>query len=197
MKKPYQYIAFIFILSCFHTSNAPAQNQFAKTIALLINIQPIFYQLTPQDKRNYTLSAGQPIKIKRDTFVYKFTQNDFHVYREKQDQMTIPVKFINNSNDTLEYIGMQCSWWDIYLTNNPKVEIQPAYEMCYKNGPTVIKIAPKNSTVVNIAVGCAKGLSRDTKFRIGMIVQKYNGGLFNIPMSRESNTIWSNEIDIL
>ncbi len=154
--------------------------------------QPIFYQLTQTDKQSYTLSIGKPLKIKRDTFIYKLMPNGYQLKQIKEDYAVIQVTFTNNSDDTLKYIGMSCSWWDIYRTDNPQITIlQPNVE-CYKNGPTVIKIAPKASSVVTLTIL----LSKPTGFKIGMVLQKYTDDKQPIYLNaiQTNNFIWSNEV---
>ena len=147
---------------------------------------------------NYTLSAGTPIKIKRDTFLYKLTPNNFKVKQEKQDCILIPVTLTNNSNDTLKYIGMSCSWWDIYEIDNSQINILQLNEIYYKNGPAIITIAPNTSSVVNLPIGWIKGQTKTTEFRIGMILQKYidNKQIIDFSKLETNNIIWSNEVTI-
>ena len=193
MEKPKQFIVVVLlILSNFQISNVLAQADIGKVP------QPMFYRLTSQDKLNYTLTAGSAIKIKRDTFLYKFTPNDFRVKQQKQDCLIIPVKLTNNSSDTLKYIGMSCSWWDIYQTDNPQVSILEPNIECYKNGLTVLEIAPNHSVVVNIPVGYEDEQTKGNHFKIGMILEKYieNKQIVELNKFDTNNIIWSNEVTI-
>jgi len=193
MKKPCLLTTlFIFIFLHFQVFNVSGQDYLGKPP------KPIFYQLTQQDKLNYTLSAGTPIKIKRDTFLYKLTPNNFKVKQEKQDCILIPVTLTNNSNDSLKYIGMSCSWWDIYEIDNSQINILQLNEIYYKNGPAIITIAPNTSSVVNLPIGWIKGQTKTTEFRIGMILQKYidNKQIIDFSKLETNNIIWSNEVTI-
>lgn len=146
------------------------------------------------DKQNYILSVSSPLKIKRDTFIYKLMPNGYQPKQIKEDYAVIQVTFTNNSDDTLKYIGMSCSWWDIYKIDNSQMAILQPDDGCFKNGPTVIAIAPKTSSAVNLTILFPKQLSKATNFRIGMILQKYTKGHgLYLNKFQSNNTIWSNE----
>lgn len=149
------------------------------------------------DKQNYTLSVSNPFKIKRDTFIYKLMPNDYQPKQIKEDYAVIQVTFTNNSNDTLRYIGMSCSWWDIYRTDNAQIIIAQPDVKCFKNGPFEIKIVPKVSSVVELTILLAKTLAKGTDFKIGMIVQPYDGkGLAYFNKFQTNNMTWSNVIQV-
>jgi len=194
MKKPCLFIVgLVMMVTQFGVSKALAQGNIGKPI------QPVFYQLTEQDKHNYILTAGRPLKIKQDTFIYKLTPGNFQPVQEKCDAVVIPVTFINNSNDTLQYIGMSCSWWDIYKTDSPQIYISEGDNGCYKNGPVVIKVAPKTSSVVNLDIVVKKKQGQTANFRIGMVLEKAVDGKsslgFTLPQM-SNNVIWTNEIQL-
>jgi hypothetical protein len=189
MKKPNLIIVILILLHC-QTTNLFGQNHIStpsKTFS---------YKVTQQDKQSYILSVGQPIKAKQDTFLYKMVPNNYKIRQEEQTYITVPVTFTNNSNDTLMYVSMSCSWWDIYITNNTATSILQSNEKCFKNSPVVMKIAPKSSSVVYLSIGFSKQLNNIIGVKIGMILQKYIGNKQEIylPAWHKDNVIWSNEV---
>jgi len=190
MKNPKPLIAILtFIFLHCHTANLFGQDQTSKLT------HPFSYALIQQDKDSYILSVGQPIKIKQDTVLYKMTPNNYKIRQEKQSYITIPIKFTNNTDDTLNYVSMSCSWWDIYITNNADLCILQPKDNCYKNGPTVIQLAPKTSSVVYLSIAYPEH-SDISSVRIGMVFQKHVNGKNDIyiPVVRKDNVIWSNEV---
>ena len=123
------------------------------------------------------------------------TPNNFKIRQEKQSYITVQVKITNNTDDTLNYVNMSCSWWDIYTTNDAEISILQPKDVCYKNGPTVIKLAPRASSVVYLSLAYPEH-SNTSSVRIGMIFQKHIDGKNDIyiPALRKDNVIWSNEV---
>jgi hypothetical protein len=190
MKKPKLLITILtFIFLYCHSANLLGQDQTSKLT------HPFSYPLIQLDKNSYTLTVGQPIKIKQDTVLYKMTPNNYKIKQEKQSYITVPVTFTNNTDDTLEYVGMSCSWWDIYTTNNAEINILQPKDNCYKNGPTVTKLAPKISSVVYLSIAYPVHVNTSS-VRIGMIFKKHTNGKNDIyiPAVQKSNVIWANEV---
>jgi hypothetical protein len=188
MKKPKLFITLLtFIFLNCHVANLFGQNQTSKLI------HPFSYPLIQQDK-DYTLSV-ESVKIKQDTVLYRMMPNNYKIKQEKQSYITVPVTFTNNTDDTLEYVSMSCSWWDIYSTNNAEISILQPKDNCYKNGPTVIQLFPKASSVVYLSIAYPKH-SNTSSVRLGMIFQKHINGKNDIyiPALRKDNVTWSNEV---
>ena len=108
----------------------------------------------------------------------------------------IPVTVHNNSNDTLKYYSMSCSWQEFYHSDNKAIEIvQPP---CDNNVPEEIKIPPKGARVDNVSIICT---DHDTKtplqFKIGLNINKnVENDLFNgyDDELRRFNIVWSDQV---
>lgn len=60
----------------------------------------------------------------------------------------INTKLTNNSNDTLKYYSMSCSYWDSYYLYDYELFFDDVG--CDKNMPIVITLPPKESKVVGL-----------------------------------------------
>ncbi|QEC78057.1 hypothetical protein [Mucilaginibacter ginsenosidivorax] len=88
----------------------------------------------------------------------------------------VPVKLTNTSDDTLRYLSMSCSWWDIYRTDHQKIKIFSP-NSCYKNSPITCIVPPHQFVIRNIIVLVPKEMA-SVIFKIGMTVQrKFDNGL--------------------
>lgn len=115
------------------------------------------------------------------------------------NNLLIKVILLNNSADTIKYMGMDCSWQDSYLIDNDRWSI--FVNVCFKNGPHIYSIPPYQSETkilrLERALGSAK--SRSSIFKIGFRFVPPPVPLKQIPIKLEklkSNavTIWSNEV---
>jgi hypothetical protein len=157
-----------------------------------------YYQLTEKDKKNYVLSIDQK-EIR--------TPVDITIRKKRYQYTSLPVKFTNYSADTLKYINMDCSWTDIYFTNNKAVQFEK--QLCFKNEPHVITVLPGQTVIINFPVIMRpEERNSDQKFRIGMSVQKaikrQVHSIDDVPdfpfdyflRPETANLIWSNEVEI-
>jgi hypothetical protein len=152
-----------------------------------------FPGLTQQDRKNYILSIDQhKIGKIRDTILFK----------EKRRFAHVVVRLSNNSNDTLNYIHMTCSWSDSFIIDNKNIDIQGWG--CDSNFPKVYKIPPHKSSTFNIPLLFAKNLDK-YNFRVGLYLLKYEkqhvllslfDNFLNSKASFKNFVIWSNEITI-
>ncbi|PWK77706.1 hypothetical protein LX99_02586 [Mucilaginibacter oryzae] len=67
---------------------------------------------------------------------------DTLVSGEKIPLVRFVLNFTNNTNDTLKYINMSCSWWDIYRISNSS--IGNFSSGCDKNVPVVVNLPTSN-----------------------------------------------------
>jgi len=111
----------------------------------------------------------------------------------------VPVKLTNTSADTLRYLSMSCSWWDIYRTDNQKLNIFSP-NICFKNSPITCLVPPHQFVIRNIIVLVPKETA-SVIFKIGMTVQrKFENSLLKDRILLSSITpadqhvIWSNYI---
>lgn len=111
----------------------------------------------------------------------------------------VPVKLTNTSADTLRYLSMSCSWWDIYRTDNQKLNIFSP-NICFKNSPITCLVPPHQFVIRNFIVLVPKEMA-SVIFKIGMTVQrKFDNNLLKEKILLSSITpadqhvIWSNYV---
>lgn len=114
------------------------------------------------EKENCILSVDQS----KVHFLYGPTYNS-----AKNCYLQVPVKLTNRSADTLKYIGMSCSWWDIYQTDNKDLRIFPT-NVCFKNSSITFELAPYHETNANIVIMYPKKAIKAQSFKIGMLIHK-------------------------
>ena len=109
---------------------------------------------------------------------------------------------INNSNDTLKFIAMSTSWWDLYTLNNKNYEFAADYWNVFKNSLEKIVVPPHSSSIKMLPVITFKGYNRGQQLRVGMSLQRLGYELPNINISalermpKTTNVIWSNAITV-
>lgn len=111
----------------------------------------------------------------------------------------IPINIQNNTNDTLRYFSMSCSWQEFFYINNETAHLRG--DDCDKNIPIVKTIYPLASERILIRFKVSKKVSLyKPKFRIGfhLIKVESNQDLIKtfIEMVNGSpkRIIWSNEL---
>ncbi|MEO6976745.1 MAG: hypothetical protein ABJA76_15775 [Mucilaginibacter sp.] len=112
--------------------------------------------------------------------------------------INIPVIVHNNSNDTLKYPSMSCSWVDYYRIDNQFINI--TFDGCDKNIPIEIKLPPHGTdTKVLSVVYDPKQIKGSQKIEIGVNINKgtnVNIFEFNSDVLSKYNLVWSNEITV-
>lgn len=161
------------ITSLFNTAKKPRLSD-----SLGYHTKNQYFPLIRAEKENCILSVDQS----KVHFLYGTIYNN-----AKDCYLQVPVKLTNKSADTLKYIGMSCSWWDIYRTDNQSIKIFPP-DICYKNAPMVYKLAPYQEIIVNIIVVFPKKAIKLQSFKIGMVMQKVT------EFSHPGNIIWANSV---
>lgn len=157
---------------------------------------PTYYTLTAEDKKHFVLSVDRS-KVSTQKYV---TSDAYGTDAPKL--MLVPVRLTNSSKDTLKYISMWCSWEDFYKVDNIKAA-HIDQKACEKNFPIKVIVLPGESTQVMVPV--IKGMQKG-KFRIGLLLLRCfdKGPYFDFQhiddyrkRNESSNTIWSNEIELL
>lgn len=107
----------------------------------------------------------------------------------------------NNTNDTLRFGSMSCSWSDIYTLSNPKLSLD--VPECDKNSPIIIKVIPQTNakTFFNVILGkIEKGSAEKLKAGLKLVEIKEDsdpGTIFEKIHSFPADSIlWSNEIEL-
>jgi predicted nucleic-acid-binding Zn-ribbon protein len=148
-----------------------------------------FYLLTNKDRALYKLQVDQNKILKaRDTTLYQIGKCKF---------LNVPLKLYNNSNDTLKFMSMSCSWYEFYNTNSNKIAI-PLWD-CDKNIPDIIVVPPHSSflRIIPLIYG-ENNIKVGAFFNLGMSLVKNDPDIFDFDSSEYTsfNIIWSNGITI-
>ncbi len=122
---------------------------------------------------------------------------------KKQGEQTywvIPTTLTNKSKDTLRYFSMSCSWQDFYSVDSRKLNIEPS--LCEKNIPTILTIAPGQSSMVHIRLIVSQTMdTKEIKFKIGFnLIAAHKGqnpfDYDDKEGQKNKNIIWSNLISM-
>jgi hypothetical protein len=148
---------------------------------------------TGADTLNYILNISESqLTLLKDT-----------VFNGKKCLIThCPLTLINNSNDSLKYMAMSSSWWDLYTLDNKNFAFAEDYWNVFKNGPEVLVLPPHQPANKSIPIITYKNYYRGEKVRIAMSLQRLG---FELPdlkmyapqlMPKTTNMIWSNTVTI-
>jgi len=145
---------------------------------------------------------GQPTNSANQTYTLTIDQkklgklHDTVIFKKKYFVLYLPVKFSNNSNDTLSYITYSCSWDQLFHTNSNVIKV--CYQPCESNYPVVKNLSPHKSISYILPI-TLETKTINSKFRIGVnlfLNTPENKNLFPLPTDRKDNLIWSNEVYI-
>ena len=146
-----------------------------------------------------TLTFGQ-----KDTSKYVLAIKQ--VKNEKTAQKTfwiVSTTVTNNSNETLKYLSMSCSWQEFYYVDNNKMSIDVG--VCTKNGPIIVNLAPNESVnkEIKLQIKQDNGGFNKIKFKIGMNLLQVKNENTTSQLYDEflkdkfmKNIIWSNSIEM-
>lgn len=154
------------------------------------------YLITNNDSKLYTLTIESAnISVPRDTILKNYKNKKFKKYRI----ITLPAVFRNESNDTLNFYSMTCSWEDFWDTNRSDVVL--LRWPCENNMPKIIAVAPHQVYKRTLTIFYNTEVKRDTQYRISMSLLRYptyikHDVLFWPSEYVRFNKIWSNEISI-
>ena len=112
--------------------------------------------------------------------------------------LLVPTTLANNSNDTLKYLSMSCSWQEFYYVDNAKMSVDQVN--CSGNDMIILTLAPHKS--VDTEVRLVVGQITDTykiKFKIGINLLKATKNVNNVwneykGQQETKNIIWSNAV---
>lgn len=172
--------------------------------ALQLSAKASFKVADTTSKSGYILRADQEAVKWKDTTYYIASELRSCRYAR------IPVTLTNITADTLKYIDMSCSTLDIFTTNLKYIRISQNLDNCFKNNPTMFKLAPYASMKFELPIYFfsiytgAKQVLTTKEFKIGMGVLKYTGKIFmaggfqdiGLMMRNNENLVWSNTITI-
>jgi len=147
-----------------------------------------FYLLTETDRKQYTISVDE-------TKIGKVADTESHF--KDQKIIRLPVTVHNNSNSTLKYFSMSCSWQDYYHIDNRSFNIM--FSDCDHNIPTEVVVSPHSSITQTVSVICKQNSLKQTlRFRIGLNINKNVSELIELADEQLTryNLIWSNEVTL-
>jgi|AntAceMinimDraft_17_1070374.scaffolds.fasta_scaffold01568_6 hypothetical protein len=112
-----------------------------------------------------------------------------------QTYLLVPTTLTNNTNDTLKYLSMSCSWQEFYYVDNDKMSVEQV--ICTKNGQIMLTLLPHKSVdkEIKLVIKQKTGTSK-LKFKIGLSLLKVKKTLPHKFDEQEKikNIIWSNTI---
>lgn len=156
--------------------------------------QKTTFNLTDLDKKNFILSVDQnKITKPRDTTVFWGDK--------KYRYVVVQVKLSNLSGDTLKYLNMTCSTYDIFTSSNKAILI--GRWPCEHNIPSVYKIGPHKSYVYKFPLFLSGRPHDNDKTKIGVYLCKHSKiednetfayYLFSRQQLPENILIWSKEV---
>jgi hypothetical protein len=139
--------------------------------------------LTNEEKKNYTITIDQNKIFKRMNQEYPYEEKKFFI---------LPVTVHNDSNDTLRYCSMTCSWQEFYRIDNEEFEILST--SCTENIPAMITVLPHSVNTTNIAFVRKKDNQANPVFRVGLNINTSGYSIFYHEELFRYNIVWSNEI---
>jgi len=152
-----------------------------------------FTSVAKAGKLNYELNiSGVHMPLLKDT-VFN---------REKCLITHCPLTLTNNSNDTLKYIVMSASWWDLYSLDNKNFAFAADPWNVFKNSPEVLVLPPHQSTTKIIPIITYKSYYRGQQVRIGFSLQRLGFEFpdlnmsYVLPLAKTTNLIWSNAVTV-
>jgi len=152
------------------------------TITILIGIiVPTFGQA---DTSKYALTIKQGEYEKTGTQTCLFVQ----------------ATLTNNTNDTLRYLSMSCSWMEFYHLDNDKLNFESC--LCEKNGPIILTLAPHESADNELKLVINQTIDTpNLKFKIGFNLVEVKSSIEEVHSEyrkkRIHNIIWSNSIILI
>ena len=140
------------------------------------------------------LTFTQTVKIEKYSLTIEKSQIKID---NKNSFLIVPTSLKNNSNDTLKFYSMSCSWQLFYLVDNKNLKIELVG--CDKNIPIILTLNPGQIRTIEIKLLINQKIDKGTeiKFRIGFnLLRKLdNQKMFDFKdVLNKKNVIWSNMI---
>ena len=145
------------------------------------------YLLTADERKFYTVTADE-------TKIRLATGGEYADIKEKV--FIIPITVHNNSNDTLKYFSMSCSWQEFYHIDNKELDVFGS--ACDKNIPTEVVLQPHSAhTALLPFVYYKDSMKALEDFKVGLSINKNVMDDSFSDYSEELrlyNIVWSNEV---
>ncbi len=155
------------------------------------------YLLTGVDRKLYTLTVEKAkMGVPVDTTIMTTENNK----PKKVRTVMVPLTLHNNSEDTLRFYTMTCSWYTFFGTNGSGISLLSWG--CDKNIPEIINVAPHKQYKRNLNINYYPYVKSGTRYRISMSLLKVPGNAkltwnFWPDEYVRFNKIWSNELTVL
>lgn len=109
--------------------------------------------------------------------------------------LIVPVTLSNNTNQTLSYYSLSCSWWDFYKFDSQELIYNGGYK-CADNAPVLLTLAPHQQYKNKIELLIKPGV-KAVNYKIGfnLIMDKAKLNLSQLK-SHKPNVIWSNTLSM-
>ncbi|MES2112492.1 MAG: hypothetical protein V4577_27290 [Bacteroidota bacterium] len=140
----------------------------ALVFMLILNPSSNSFRGNTADNRSALIADQNAVKEWKDTLYYYKSKLRTCRYAR------IPVTLGNNTSNTLRYVSMSCSTFDIFTTNTNDARIFQNNNNCFKNGPREFEIPPYGSVRFDVPVyffaggNNSAGILVSKEFRIGM-----------------------------
>lgn len=148
------------------------------------------YLLSADERKHYTLNVDE-------TKIIEAAKSEYSYLKEKV--FTIPVTVHNNSNESLKYYSMSCSWDEFYHIDNKNLALVGT--PCDNNIPTEVTVPAHTVHTDIIAFSCKNNsLKNPLRFRVGVNINKnVIDDLFDgyDEELRMYNIVWSNEAQLI
>lgn len=152
------------------------------------------YLLTDNDRKLYTLTVDNAkISKPRDTLL-TFRRDG---KSKKAKVVTVPAFFHNNSEATLRFYTMSCSWYDYWHTNYTGIGLSEW--PCEANAPQIITVEPHQIYRRDLTIIYDSTVTKGERYKVSMSLIKAPGIWDFDRWPGEYvrfNKIWSNEIVI-
>lgn len=151
------------------------------------------YLLTDNDRKLYTLTVDNAkISKPRDTLLTFLG----HRQPKKAKVVTVPAFLHNNSEATLRFYTMSCSWYDYWHTNYTGIGLSEW--PCEANAPQIITVEPHQIYRRDLTIIYDSTVLKGERYRVSMslIKSQKNDKFFWPDEYIRFNKIWSNEIAI-
>ena len=121
--------------------------------------------------------------------------------RGNQTYLIVPTILTNNTNDTLKYLTMSCSWQEFYFVDNDMLHV--AYRSCLYDSPIALVLAPHKSVETKVKLWIGQLLDgTKIRFKLGFNLIKVKSKDYK-SLKKESwelretkNILWSNSVEI-
>lgn len=109
--------------------------------------------------------------------------------------LIVPVTLSNNTNQTLSYYSMSCSWWDLYKFDSKELLFDGGFN-CDKNVPVLSTLGPHQQYKTYIELLTKKGVKTVT-YKIGFNLINEKAGLTAAQLkAHKPNILWSNTLTV-